>query len=51
MKLTLFFVVVIGCLQVNASGNAQTITLSAKNAPLENIFKELKKTKRLLILV
>jgi len=43
MKLTLFFVVVIGCLQVNASGNAQTITLSAKNAPLEKIFKELKK--------
>lgn len=43
MKLTLFIVIVIGCMQVNASGYAQKITLSVKNAPLERVFQEVKK--------
>lgn len=43
MKLTLFIVIVIGCMQVNASGYAQKITLSVKNTPLERVFQEVKK--------
>lgn len=43
MKLTLFIVVVVGCLQVNASAYSQNITLSLKNAPLEKVFREIKK--------
>lgn len=43
MKLTLFIVVVVGCLQVSASGYAQKITYSATNTSLEKVFKELKK--------
>lgn len=43
MKLTVFIVIVIGCIQVNASGYAQKITLSVKNAPLERVFQEVKK--------
>ena len=42
MKLTLFIVIVVGCLQVNASGYAQKITLMTANASLEKVFKELK---------
>lgn len=31
------------CLQVSAAGYGQTVTLSAKNMPLEKVFKEIKK--------
>ena len=41
MKLTAFLLLV-ACLQVNASGYAQ-ITLSEKNAPLKKVFKEIQK--------
>ena len=43
MKLTLFITIIVGCMQVSASTYAQKITLSAKDTPLENILKELKK--------
>ncbi|MBO9684229.1 MAG: TonB-dependent receptor plug domain-containing protein, partial [Flavisolibacter sp.] len=39
--LTLF--TVIACLQAWSSGYTQTITLSVKNAPLEKVFKEIRK--------
>ena len=43
MKLFIFFTIV-ACLQVSAKGySQQKITLSEKNAPLEKIFKEIKK--------
>ncbi len=43
MKLTIFMIIVIGCLQVSASGYAQKITISVKNATLEKVFQEVKK--------
>ncbi len=43
MKLTIFIVIVIGCLQVSASGYAQKITISVKNATLEKVFQEVKR--------
>jgi len=42
MKLTVILVAVT-CLQVNAKGYSQTITLSLKNARLETVFKEIEK--------
>lgn len=42
MKLLILFTVV-ACLQVSARGYSQTITLSLENAPLEKVFKEIKK--------
>ena len=37
MKLTAFFMI-IGCLQLNAAGNAQTVTIKVENTPLEKVF-------------
>ena len=42
MKLLILFTVV-ACLQVSARGYSQAITLSLENAPLEKVFKEIKK--------
>ena len=42
MKLTIVLLIV-AVLQVNASGYAQKISLSAQNVSLEKIFKEVKK--------
>ncbi len=42
MKLTAILILA-GCLQVNARGYAQTVTLSEKNASLEKIFRVVKK--------
>lgn len=42
MKLT-FFLVLATCLQGNAAGHSQSITLSEKNVSLEKIFTEIKK--------
>ena len=42
MKL-LILLIVIACLQTSARGFGQTITLSLKDAPLEKVFKEIKK--------
>lgn len=42
MKLLILFTVA-ACLQVSARGYSQTITLSLENAPLEKVFKEIKK--------
>jgi len=49
MRLTFFIVIVAGCLQVSASGYAQGITMSVKNAPLEEVFKQLNKQSGYLI--
>ena len=43
MRLTLFIVVVAGCLQVNASAYSQNITLALKDVPLGKVFQEIKK--------
>lgn len=40
----------LGCLQVSAKGYAQRITLHEKNAPLQKIFKEIKKQSGYLFL-
>ena len=42
MKLLILLAVVF-CLQVSATGYGQTVTLAVKNAPLEKVFKEVKK--------
>ena len=42
MKLTVIFLF-IACLQVQANGYAQTVTLSEKKAPLLKIFREIHK--------
>jgi TonB-linked SusC/RagA family outer membrane protein len=42
MKLTAFFIFV-GCLEVSAGTNAQTVTISLRNTPLEHVFREVKK--------
>ncbi len=42
MKITTL-ILLLACLQVNAESKAQSITLSLKNTPLENIFKEINK--------
>lgn len=42
MKLTTVLLLV-ACLQVSAGGYAQTITLSERNAPLEKLFREIRK--------
>lgn len=42
MKL-LILLTVVCCLQVSAKGYGQTVTLSAKNIPLEKVFKEVKR--------
>src|SRR6185312_5735615 len=42
MKMTIVLLT-IACLHVSAKGHAQSVTLSVKNAPLEKVFKELKK--------
>lgn len=42
MKLCIILTCVL-CLQVSAAGYGQTVTLSAKNMPLEKVFKEIKK--------
>ncbi|MHA4807339.1 SusC/RagA family TonB-linked outer membrane protein [Flavitalea flava] len=42
MKLTAILILA-GCLQVNARGYAQTVTLSEKNASLEKIFRAVKR--------
>jgi TonB-linked SusC/RagA family outer membrane protein len=42
MKMTTL-ILLLACLQVHAETNAQSITLSLKNAPLESVFKEIKK--------
>src|SRR5688572_9761414 len=36
-------ILLLGCLQVSAEGYSQSITLFEKNAPLEKIFKEIKR--------
>ena len=41
MKLTVILVLA-ACLQVNANGYAQKVTLQVKNVPLENIFMSIK---------
>ena len=40
MKLTLILLLSV-CLQVSAKGYAQKVSLSEKNAPLENVFREI----------
>ena len=42
MKLLILLAVVF-CLQVSATGYGQTVTLAVKNAPLEKVFKEVRK--------
>jgi TonB-linked SusC/RagA family outer membrane protein len=42
MKLTIVFTL-IACMQVSASGNAQTVSISGKNLSLEKVFKEIRK--------
>lgn len=42
MKLTAFFLLA-ACLQVSAKGNAQSITLSEKNVPLQKVFRQIQK--------
>jgi TonB-linked SusC/RagA family outer membrane protein len=42
MKLTVI-ILFIACLQVSASGYAQKISMSKKNVPIEQVFKEIKK--------
>jgi TonB-dependent starch-binding outer membrane protein SusC len=42
MRLTTIFLL-LGCLQVSARGGAQTITLSLKNAPVEQAFRAIEK--------
>ena len=42
MKMTAFFLLV-ACLQVSASGFSQSINLSAREAPLEKVFREIEK--------
>jgi len=42
MKLTAIFLLAV-CLQVSATGFSQVVTLSFRNAPLERVFKEVKK--------
>ncbi|WP_081171134.1 TonB-dependent receptor [Niastella populi] len=42
MKL-IAFLLLVACLQVSATGNSQTITLSEKNAPLPKVFKSIEK--------
>jgi len=42
MKMTIVLLT-IACLHVSAKGHAQSVTLTVKNAPLEKVFKELKK--------
>ncbi|HWK03567.1 MAG TPA: SusC/RagA family TonB-linked outer membrane protein [Puia sp.] len=42
MKLTSILLLV-ACLQVSASGKAQSITLSVRNSPLENLFKTIQR--------
>ena len=42
MKLTAILIVA-ACLQVNAKTYSQNVTLSFKNAPLQKVFKEIKK--------
>lgn len=42
MKFTAI-IILAACLQVSATGNAQTVTLSEKNASLEKIFREVKR--------
>lgn len=42
MKLTAIFLLAV-CLQVSAAGFSQVVTLSFRNAPLERVFKEVKK--------
>src|SRR5262245_54716219 len=40
MKLTTF-ILLVGCLQVSATGHSQNVTLNMKNAPLQKVFKEI----------
>jgi TonB-dependent starch-binding outer membrane protein SusC len=42
MKLLILFTVV-ACLQARSNGYSQTITISVKNAPLEKVFREIRK--------
>ena len=42
MKMTIVLLT-IACLQVSAKGYTQSVTLTVKNAPLEKVFKELKR--------
>ncbi|MDP2337799.1 MAG: STN domain-containing protein, partial [Bacteroidota bacterium] len=42
MKITVA-ILLVACLQVSASGYAQKITISKKNAPVEQVLKEIKK--------
>ena len=42
MKLTAILLFV-GCMEVSAGTNAQTVTLSLRNSSLERVFKEVKK--------
>jgi TonB-linked SusC/RagA family outer membrane protein len=42
MNFTAFFLL-LACLQLSARGNAQTVTLSMKNAPLQEVFSSIKK--------
>jgi TonB-dependent starch-binding outer membrane protein SusC len=42
MKLLVLFTVV-ACLQARSNGYSQTITISVKNAPLEKVFREIRK--------
>lgn len=42
MKLTAFFLLV-ACIQVSANGNAQTISITEKNVPLQKVFREIQK--------
>lgn len=41
MRLTAFFIIA-ACLQSQAKGFSQTVTLSEKNAPLEKVLKDIK---------
>ena len=37
------FCILLACLQVSAGGHAQTVTISLKEAPVEKVFREIKK--------
>ncbi len=43
MRLPVFLILTVACIQVGASAIGQQVTLSEKNAPLERVFKSLRK--------
>lgn len=51
MKITAILVLLAVCLQVSASTNGQTVTLSVKKAPMKEVFREIQKQTGFNVLV